>query len=256
MPTTTPPNRRSSVSSSESKFNHLAPPIGSMPPMPRAQTAKSPWKLTRSRIGCTNGTGLHIQKARATSRSESDPTTGWITHRLKSASTNSISLHQRSWWTCRRKAAFTTTVRFSSKAPLLTRIRAPTEAMSSRFGSTLLVRAPRNRSSSRVQPVGPTSGTSSIFQPVNTPCRFGLRTAISASEKLRWRMGAWLKLAPSPSTTTTFHPISNSRGSALKTSRAAASTAAPCVLRTTPRSWALLETSEGLLPVWRLKSPI
>ena len=245
-PTTTPLNWLSLAPSSALKSSHPGQPTGSMPPMSLVPTAKSPWKHIRSRIGCTNGTVQPILRVKATSRSASARTTVWITLRSRFASTNSTLSHPPCWWTYRRRAACTPTVRSSSKAPHPTPTREPTEATSSRFGSRSSDRAPRSPSSNKDQPVGPTNGTSLSSQRVNTPSKSGLPTAISASVKQRPQRVAFPKHERSPSTTTTFHPTSSSRGLERKISPAAASTAARCEPRTTPKSWVLLATLEAL----------
>ena len=77
--------------------------------------------------------------------------------------------------------------------------------------------------------------------------------AISA---LMIHRSALLTLGPSPSTTTTFHPTSNSLGLERKTSLQVALMGIRFVHQKKPRSSVSLETSEALSLVLKSKSPI
>ena len=246
-PTTTPHSRLNLAKSSALKFSHRVLRIGSTPPILPAPTAKSRWKPIRSRTGFTSGTVLLTLRVKATSRSASARTTAWIIHPLRCASTNSTSLLHRFWSMYQLKVASIRPARSCSKARLPTPTRERLEATFNRFGSPSLARTDSlSSSSSRVRPAGPTSGTLPNCLRATTRPRCGLLTATSASEKPLRLTVALQKLAPSPSTTTTSHPTSNSLGSVLRTSPPAALTAIPFVPHPRPKSWVLLETSVDL----------
>ena len=179
-PTTTPHSRLNLVKSSVLKSSHPVLRIGSTPPIPPAPTAKSRWKPSVQRLGLRMGRCCHPEGE------------GDITFRIRSYDGLDYSpIEVRQY-------------KLNLVAPSLL-VDVPTEGSIhqtgkilfqgtasdpyqgtagrtfNRFGSPSLARTDSLSSSSfRVQPAGPTSGTSQNCLRATTRPRCGLLTATSA----------------------------------------------------------------------------